>query len=117
MDGMYAGFAAVRRPGAKTGHGRTAFFWRFVLPNSFSSAFAASCRRDRYPVFTIGTVRRPGKNSMKPCEIDIRLWDKRGQFCDEVQRIEYDVHGCTNAEKRMDARERPHVSCHHCRVS
>ena len=25
---------------------------------------------------------------MKPCEIDFRLWDKRGQFCDEVQEIE-----------------------------
>jgi len=65
-------------------------------PIAFGLPFAASCRRDRYSVFTIGTVRRPGKNSMKPCEIDFRLWDKRGQFCDEVQGIEYDVHGCTN---------------------
>ncbi len=56
MDGMYAEFA-----GAKTGHGRAAFFWCFVLPNSFSSAFATPSRRERYFVFTIGTVRRPGK--------------------------------------------------------
>jgi len=79
MNDMYAGFA-----GAKTGHGRAAFYWCFVLPNSFSSAFATSCRRERYFVFTIGTVRRPGKNPMKPCEIHFQLWYKRGQLCDEV---------------------------------
>jgi len=35
MDGMYAGFAAVRRPGAKTGHGCAALIWRFVLSTVF----------------------------------------------------------------------------------
>jgi hypothetical protein len=35
MDGRYAGFA-----GAKTGHGLVALFWRFVLLNGFSFAFA-----------------------------------------------------------------------------
>ncbi len=28
---------------------------------------------------------------MKPCEIDFRPWDKRGQLCDEVQGIEYQM--------------------------
>ncbi len=48
------------------GHGRTAFFWRFVLPNSFSSAFAASCRRHQNPVLAVwseyAVTNSPGAN-------------------------------------------------------
>ncbi len=79
MDGMYAGFA-----GAKTGHGRTAFFWGFVLPNRFSSAFAPPGRSHQNPVLAVWS-----EYTMKSCEIDLRLWYQRGQLCDEVQGIEY----------------------------
>jgi len=59
MDGMYAGFAAVRRAGAKTGHGRPSFFWCFVLTNSFSSAFAPPGRSHQNPVLAVWMMRHP----------------------------------------------------------
>ena len=90
-------------------------FWCFVLSNSFSSAFAPPGRSHQSPVLAVWMMRHSDEYTVKSCEVDLRLWHKRGQLCDEVQGIEYDVHGCTNAEKRMDARERPHGSCHHCK--
>ena len=63
MDGMYAGFA-----GAKTGHGPVALFGCFgliIFPSEPSAAFG---RRHIDTVFAVWTVRRPGKDSMKPCQ-------------------------------------------------
>jgi len=84
MDGMYAGFA-----GAKTGHGRLSFCWCFVLPNSFSSAFAPPGRSHQNPVLAVWMMRHPDEYTVKSCEIDLRFRHQRGQFCNEIQRFKY----------------------------
>ncbi len=59
-DGIYAGFA-----GAKTGHGPALFSWRFVF---FLQTFRASGGRYQDSVLAVWR-----KNTMKPCEIDLRF--------------------------------------------
>ena len=71
------------------GHGRPSFFWCFVLSNSFSSAFAPPARSHQNPVLAVWMMRHSDEYTVKSCEVDLRLWYKRGQLCDEVQGIEY----------------------------
>lgn len=78
------------------GHGRLSFCWCFVLPNSFSSAFAPPGRSHQNPVLAVWMMRHSDEYTVKSCEVDLRLWYKRDQLCDEVQGIEYHM-GCAVA--------------------
>ncbi len=92
MDGMYAGFAAVRRPGANTGHGGMALHGRSLIAVYPAMGVLASFRRrHQRPVLAVWLMRHSDEHAMEACQIGSRPGYQGCQACDKVQCFEDDV--------------------------
>ena len=56
------------------------------------ATFAAPGGRDQRPVFSVG-----GEHTVEVGQVDVRLGHQYRQPGDEIERLEDDVQGCTNA--------------------
>ena len=117
MDGRYAGFAAVRRPGAKTGHRGMLLHRRSLIAVYLVLVtLAAFCRCYQSTMFAIGLMRHSDEHAMEACQIGSRSGYQGCQACDKVQWFEDDV-GSTGPTKsrrfRRSIRYSQSIRCAH----
>ena len=92
MDGRYAGFAAVRRPGAKTGHRGILLHRRSLIAVYLAfGALAAFSRCYQCTVLAVWLMRHSDENAMEPGQVSSRPGYQGCKACHEIQWLEDNV--------------------------